>query len=332
MRFRHFAFWVFLFPAFLCSPARGQTLYLDEQFDFERTSAVPFASKPVGNPPSDTFLRLELFQPTGSGVPSARPAVILIHGGGFVAGSRNEPALLEMCERMARRGWTCASIDYRLSGVDPVIDPAFVLIELGAQAVGFPHPTAVAAATEDGWAAHQWMLTNSVVLGVDPARIAVGGTSAGAGTALLMAYVLDKIGVAPPRSFGAVFDMWGSLGIDPALITSSDAPLLIAHGDLDSVVPVADALALQARAIEVGLPHEVHIVPGAGHGFDIFTQAVAPGETMFDRFVAFFYQHVALEEVAPPSVPAVSPVAAFVLALCLLVAGGGLIGLRRSVY
>lgn len=324
------ASWLSLLAVFLCSPARGQTLFVDEQFGFERTSAVPFASRPIGSPPSNLVLHLELYQPTGLGVPASRPAVLLIHGGGFVSGSRNEPALLEICERMARRGWTCVSIDYRLSGDDPVLDPAFAPIELGAQAVGFPEPTAVAAAVEDGWAAYQWMVGNSVALGVDPERIGVGGTSAGAGTSLLMAYVLDKIGIAPADSFGAVFDMWGSLGVDPALIASSDAPLLIAHGELDGVVPVADALALQARAVAVGLPHEVHIVPGAGHGFDIFTQNVAPGETVFDRFVAFFHEHVALEEVAPASVPALSPFAALAFAVGLLLVGGGVIGFRRA--
>lgn len=132
----------------------------------------------------------------------------------------------------------------------------------------------------------------------------------------------------PPGAFGAVFDMWGTLGPDPGFVTESDAPLLIAHGEEDAVVPVSAALSLEARAALVGLPHEVHIVPGAGHGFDIFTEIVAPGETMFDRFVAFFFEHVAIvPESPPPAVPANSIVAEFALIIALLLASAILIRL-----
>lgn len=299
-------------------PSWGQTLYVDEQFDADRVSGVIFGTGAVESPPGEIDLRLELFEPVGVGVPDARPAILLVHGGGFVAGSRNEPLLIEACERMARRGYTCVSIDYRLDGDDPVIVPPWNVIEIGAQLAGFPLPTAVAAATEDAWTAHQWMVANADALGIDPARIGVGGTSAGAGTSLLLGYVLNKFGIAPPGSVAAVFDMWGSMG-DPALMVGTDAPLLVAHGANDGVVPVADALGLEARALEVGLPHEVHIVAGAGHGFDIFTQEVAPGDTMFDRFVAFFAAHVAPPPPDPPvDVPALSEPGDVVMLLLFL--------------
>lgn len=303
------------------SPAGAQTLYLDEQFGFTRTTGVVFASKPVGAPATNLDLRLELFQPQGSGVPPSRPAIILIHGGGFTGGSRFNGRLIESCERMAGRGYTCVSIDYRLQGDDPIISAPYEPIEAVVAATGDDRATAIAAAAEDGWAAYEWMAANATTLGVDVDRIGVGGSSAGAVTSLMLAYVLDDIGVAPANSFGAVFDMWGSLGDAPTSLATGDAPLLIAHGENDATVPVSGAYALEARAIAVGLTYEMHIVEGAGHGFNIFTQVVEPGQTMFDRFVDFFYQHVAGAN--PPAVPALSPFAKLVLISLLLLAGVG---------
>ncbi len=309
-------------------PAGAQTLYVDEQFGFAQTTGVVFASKPVGSPATNMDLQLELFQPEGAGVPTSRAAIILIHGGGFTGGSRFNSRLIDMCERMARRGYTCVSIDYRLEGDDPVIGAPYVPIETAVAASGDSRATAIAAAAEDGWAAYEWMIANAAGLGVDVDRIGVGGSSAGAVTSLMLAYVLDKVGIAPANAFGAVFDMWGTLGDAPTALVSGDAPLLIAHGENDTTVPVSGAYALEARAIAVGLTHEIHVVEGVGHGFNIFTQVVAPGQTMFDRFVDFFYQHVANS--GTPAVPALGPRAQMLLLGLLLVLGVTLLGLRRS--
>ena len=305
--------------------ADAETLYVDEQFGVVQTTGVVFASKPAGSPPANLDLLLELFQPQGVGVPTSRPAIILIHGGGFTGGSRFNSRLIEMCERMTRRGYTCVSIDYRLEGDDPVISAPFVPLETAIAAAGESRAQAIAAAVEDGWAAYEWMSANAVALGVDTNRIGVGGSSAGAVTALMMAYSLDKLGIAPANAFGAVFDMWGSLGDDPTVLAHGDAPLLIAHGENDTVVPVSGAYALETRAIAVGLTHEIHVVPGAGHGFDIFTQIVSPGQTMFERFVDFFYLQVA----GAPAVPAAAPLAKLVLIALLFFTGAALLVQRR---
>lgn len=309
------------------SPAGAQTLYVDEQFGFTQTTGVVFASKPVGSPPTNLDLRLELFEPQGTGVPTSRPAIILIHGGGFTGGSRFSVRLIEMCERMARRGYTCVSIDYRLEGDDPVVSAPFEPIEAAVAASGEARAAAIAAAAEDGWAAYQWMTANAAALEVDVGRIGVGGSSAGAVTALMLTYVLDDIGVAPANTFGAVFDMWGSLGDDPTSLASGDAPLLIAHGENDVTVPVSGAYALETQAIAVGLTYEIYVVEGVGHGFNIFTTVVAPGQTMFDRFVDFFYQHVA--GAGAPAVPALTPGTQMLLCALLLTLGLTARSLRR---
>ncbi len=307
----------------LGAPASGEVLYVDEQFGFTQSTVV-FASKPVGLPPGTLDLPLELCQPQGAGVPTPRPAVILIHGGGFTGGSRFNARMLEMCERMARRGYTAVSIDYRLQGDDPVVSAPFAPIEAAITAAGDSRGAAIAGAVEDGWAAREWMTANAATLGVDPDRIGVAGGSAGAIISLMLGYVLPEMGVAPTDAFGAVFDMWGTLGDSPTSLSSGDPPLLIAHGENDPTVPVSGAYALETQAIAVGLTHEVYVLEGVGHGFDIFTRVVAPGQTMFDRFVYFFYEHVA--GASTVSVPALSPVAKSLLPGFLAVLG--LIGLR----
>jgi para-nitrobenzyl esterase len=313
---------VLLATLLLPAVAAAQTLYVDEQFGFDLTSGVVFASKPAGSPVASMDLRLELYQPTGLNVPVPRPAIILIHGGGFVVGSRFNARLIEICERMARRGYACVSIDYRLEGDDPVVGAPFTPLENFIVAGGATAETAAAsaAAAEDSWAAYEWMVANAASLGVDVDRIGVGGSSAGAYTSLSLGYVLDEIGPAPPNTFRAVFDMWGGLGTGVSLLDGSDAPLLITHGSADFVVPASEAYALEAQAIAVGMIHEIHVVSGAGHGYDIFTTIVAPGETMFDRFVGFFNTHVATPD-DPTAVPMLSAGFRLLMLATFVVAG-----------
>ncbi len=288
-------FFLTLIMMFLPGMAQAQVLYLNEQFGFARTTGVVYASKPAGSPATDMDLQLELFQPTGAGVPAANPGLILIHGGGFTGGNRFSGRLIQICEDMAKRGWTCVSIDYRLSGDNPVIAPEFAAIETLAQGSGLADdPAAIAAASEDAWAAYEWMVDNASSLGIDTNRIGIGGSSAGAVTSLIVGYVLDDLGIAAKGDIDAVFDMWGTLGSDPIIVQADDPALLIAHGEDDSTVSVSGAYALVNQATTVGLTHESYIFPNTGHGFNIYSYEASPGVSVFQRFTEFFYQNVAL--------------------------------------
>ena len=311
---------VMLLPAL----SQAQVLYLDEQFGFTRTSGVVYASKPAGSPATDMDLRLELFQPSGVDVPAANPGLILIHGGGFTGGNRFNGRLIQICEDMAQRGWVCVSIDYRLSSDAPVIAPEFVPIETLTQATGLTgNSTAVAAASEDAWAAYQWMISNAASLGLDPERIGVGGSSAGAVTSLIVGYLMDDLGIVAKGEIDAVLDMWGTLGNDPVVVQADDPALFIAHGENDTTVSVSGAYALENQASLVGLPYESYIFANTGHGFNIYTREVEPGVTVFDRFSEFFYQNVALSN--PVAVPSSST------ASLVLMAGGLLAGAMRAL-
>lgn len=92
-----------------------------------------------------------------------RPLLVYFHGGGWVICDLDSHD--ETCRRLAKEsGWTVLSIDYRL-----------------APEAKYP------AAFEDCYAATVWAARNAAALGADPARIAVGGDSAGGNLAAAVA-------------------------------------------------------------------------------------------------------------------------------------------------
>lgn len=103
---------------------------------------------------------LRVYTPEGNG---ALPVLVYFHGGGWVAG--NQDSVETACTILANRaGAVVVSVDYRL-----------------APEHRFP------AAVEDCYAATRWVATHADELGLDPARIAVGGDSAGGNLAAVVA-------------------------------------------------------------------------------------------------------------------------------------------------
>lgn len=81
-----------------------------------------------------------------------RPAVVYLHGGGFVLGTMDGAD--ELCRAIAAgSGWTVVSLDYRLAPENP-----------------YP------AALEDCLDAYAWLTGKAPELGIDPERVAVGVT------------------------------------------------------------------------------------------------------------------------------------------------------------
>ena len=93
------------------------------------------------------------------------------------------------------------------------------------------------------------------------------GTSAGAVTALNVAYNLDEAGIARP-SIEGVIDLWGG-GMPPTSIDAGNVPLFIAHGEDDTTTPFAFAEAYWERANAVGVPIQLHAFANTGHGFNL---------------------------------------------------------------
>ena len=274
------AFVLMLALVFGATPTSAQELFVDPQFDVEATPDIQYGTGLIGSPPSDFALLLDLYEPAGAGVPSPRPVVITIHGGGFTVGSRKIPPVIRIATEMASRGYVAISIAYRLIPQNPAIDPDF-------QPIG---PANVAV--QDLVTAHGWLLDNAEDLDADTSRIVVFGTSAGAITIVHAAYQLDDIGLPPLSGISSIVDLWGGFIGPPAstLVEPGEPPVFMVHGSEDTTIPARLSYELADAAEDVGIRHELNIVEGAGHGFEAtgyFTREVSPGVTLFDRTVAF---------------------------------------------
>jgi acetyl esterase/lipase len=240
-------------------------------------------------------LLLDLYRPaTRSSRP--RPAVVLIHGGGFRGGSRAQPDLVRIAHGLARSGVVVASMNYRLTPQDPV--PSRRVARVAAAAPDIPVFEGMVAAVDDTLTALDWLRDRdrAARLGVDRGRVGLVGGSAGAITAGHVAYAMDDIGVAAPR-IRFVGDLWGGLFLTApgarsgaAQLERGEAALFAVHGSGDRTVPVDLDDALVARARSVGVRTEYHRIAGAGHGFGatgFFMRNVAGDETAYERLLRF---------------------------------------------
>jgi acetyl esterase/lipase len=121
--------------------------------------------------PDGDWLRIRLYRPRG--LTGRRPALLWMHGGGFVIGypEYDQPRSIELCRSL---GVVVAAVNYRLGPENP-----------------FPAPL------EDCHAALTWLHANADTLDVDASRIAVGGASAGAGLAAGLTLLAHDRGALP---------------------------------------------------------------------------------------------------------------------------------------
>jgi acetyl esterase/lipase len=220
------------------------------------TQNVTYATAPdlVTGAPVD--LKFDVFTPAGDTLTN-RPAIVWVHGGGFRAGTKDATA--PVASEYARRGYVTLSINYRL---DPgnrcqdvqdgkITDPD----ELAAETDRCR--AAVFAAQHDTQAAVRFVRAKAAGYGVDPDKIAVGGFSAGAVTALHLAYRSDD-----PGDVGD-FDGLDSrvqaalaasgCNYDPASIGAGDAPVFLLHAEFDQAVPFTCAVSTAQQAEDAGL-------------------------------------------------------------------------------
>jgi acetyl esterase/lipase len=236
---------------------------------------------PAGDP--DVLVRV-YDPPRGAG---SRACLVYFHGGGFIAGDLDTEDV--RCVVLAKHaGCVVVSVDYRL-------------------APEHPYP----AALDDGEAALRWASSSAATLEVDPARIGVGGGSAGgtlaAGLALrardrggpplafqLLVYPAldDRLRTASMRAVGtpvidgrSVAYTWDSyLGTARADVAQYAAPAraeslaglpptYLMTAELD---PLRDeGIEYATRLLHAGVSVELHQFGGAFHGFDLFPTTIS---------------------------------------------------------
>ncbi|MEW6468538.1 MAG: T9SS type A sorting domain-containing protein [Bacteroidota bacterium] len=250
------------------------------------TSNVTFGSATNINN-STQVLKMDIYEPAGDTV-SMRPVLVLAHGGSFIGGTKTDQDVVELCNRFAKKGYVCASIDYRLG-------------------IGFPIDSvnatkAVVRAVQDMKAAVRFFrrdfAENGNSYNIHPNYIFCGGSSAGAFTGLHLAY-LDQLSEVPSwiniSSLGGldgnsgnpgyshrvngVINLCGALG-DFNWLVPGDVPFVSLHGDNDQTVPYGTAMiyvlgfpimvvdgssSLASRASSISVQNPLHTWYGQDH-------------------------------------------------------------------
>jgi len=243
-----------------------------------------------------------------------KPAYLYIHGGGYVFGAADMGAI-QNAAYASDFDCVVVAVDYRL-------------------APETPHPGPV----EDCYAALQWLHDSADKLGVDPQRIVVGGDSAGGGLAAalcLMARDRGKLWIAfqllnypmlddrsavhaDPHPYTGHYAWkrsdnhfgWsallgqepGSAGISPYAAAARAEnlaglpPTLITVGALDLFLE--EDLEYARRLTRAGVPTELHVVPGAFHGFDSVNPA-APVVLRYREYIRGGLQRALAAEPSP---------------------------------
>lgn len=219
-----------------------------------------------------------------------RPLVVLFFGGAYILGSKADADMRAWCDSLAHYGYACASVEYRL---DNAVN--FALPNQGVRAAY--------RAIQDGRAAIRYLLEDPNGLGfnVDPAHIYTGGESAGAITAIHIAYLEESerpaetfsIGFSPdlgcidcsgnnyvqPFSIAGIIDLWGAT-LDLNFIDAAEnVPMVIIHGTDDTTVPYTSgspfgvpllptmygAVPMDAEMTAKNICHQFYPYPGEGH-------------------------------------------------------------------
>jgi len=208
-------------------------------------------------------LALDVYRPDASAdpEPAGRPAIVWLYGGGFRTGSKE--AVVDVARAYAQRGYVTVAPDYR---VDPGNDCQ--AIQHGSAGDQSRCQAAILAAQHDAQAAVRWVRAHADELGVDPTKIAAGGFSAGAVTAVNLAYRADDPGTSGNAGFdSSVQAAVAASGCEyqTAAIGPGDAPVSIIASHDDKAVFYSCVEATVAAARAAGLTIELHDYPGSTH-------------------------------------------------------------------
>jgi alpha-L-fucosidase 2 len=218
----------------------------------------------------DSPLTLDAWVPDG---PGPFPAVIIVHGGGFIAGDK-QTYVKPLFPILTDAGFAWFTINYRL-----------------APAAQFPEPV---TDVED---AVRWVMRNAKLYKVDTRRVALTGESAGGH---LVSYVAvasaNKLGLRAVIPIYAPHDLLGRaknagkpsdniqkfVGVGPELTPENMdklrkaspyyhahrkmPPILLIHGTKDAQVPYEQSVAMQNRLKELGVRCDLFTVPDGAHG------------------------------------------------------------------
>lgn len=308
--------------------AQSGQRYAEPVFDeVNIETGIPFSSAIKEGDTSPTTLYLDFYEPQGDTL-SARPLVITVFGGAFVAGSRDYADMVEYCTRLAKHGYAAASIDYRLISIwnlnsTSLIRDAYM-------------------AAQDVSAAIRFFKYHCDEYRIDTEQVFLLGNSAGSIAILCELFMdederpvetfedpdlgpmhssgFDEYAGFSPAVAGAI-PQWGGV-MDLDVIDEEEyVPLCMLHGTDDTNVPYDSGYCyngmlpgvmpymygshpIAGRLDEIGITdYEFHSFEGEGHAFYfipvVYTLIEEKFDTCFSITRDFLFHHLSL----PQSVP-----------------------------
>jgi acetyl esterase/lipase len=239
---------------------------------------------------------MDVYQPAARSA-KGYPAILVIHGGGWVGGKRDAQREQQMGDVFAKAGFVAASIDYKLSVGETPSWPQNL----------YDCKTAV-----------RFLRKNAARFNINPAHIGVIGGSAGGHLSMMVAYTGGNPKLDPPGPYGeystkvrAVVDLYGVPLMDerhtgknmlkglanaetyrvasPATyVTAGSPPLLMMHGTADKTVPIAWSDEFETVLKERKANYIYKRVEGAPHTFLINSKY---GDFRV-LITGFFHQHL----------------------------------------
>jgi len=238
--------------------------------------------------------KLDVYMPAEAAGPT--PVVVVIHGGGWVEGTKEE-RVLEMMPYL-EMGFAAVNVEYRLGRI-----------------------SLAPAAVEDCRCALHWVFANAKKYNFDPLRVVLQGGSAGGHLALMTGmltpaagfdrecrgpgdnYWSQNPGTSRDPRVAAIVNWFGITDVLDELhgpnakgyavvwvgdqpnadeiakrvspihyVTSEVPPIITIHGDKDSLVPYEQAVRLHKALDAAKVPNQLYTVPGADHGGYTFEQ------------------------------------------------------------
>jgi acetyl esterase/lipase len=212
---------------------------------------------------------------------SAVPAIIYIHGGGWIFGDK-AGAVLEVLPYL-QMGWAAVNVEYRMASASKA-----------------------PAAVEDCRCALRWIVRNAKDYHIDPTRLVVTGHSAGGHLSLTTGMLTEADGLdnncpggngeAQPR-VAAIVNWFGPADVADLIagehrrnyavawlgslpnkeevarrvspltyVRKDNPPIITIHGDADDVVPYSHSVRLHQALDKAGAPNQLFTVKGGGHG------------------------------------------------------------------
>jgi hypothetical protein len=194
---------------------------------------------------SNYALKMDIYYPNlNIDTSPKRPFVMLFHGGGFSSGDKQSGDIQNLCFHLARRGFVCATVNYRL-GYD--------FTEFGQYKARY-------RAIQDGHAALRYIVNNANTIRIDTSWIFVGGQSAGSLLALGMVYAdqseLDSVSLlynttstsaelgnlhtsgnnlTNSYTIKGIFNNWGAVN-ENEIDNEEMLPTIAFHGEQDATV------------------------------------------------------------------------------------------------